>query len=208
MLRHRGEGGLWVRGHCLQALVVGMLVERVAGWEVARSTLGQVVWSEVGRQGVRGEPGVHPHSLHHGRVHLLPRVARWPKVWVTVWDHVILLWRPTTLRPSKEFGVGTTKRGRYSTKLRGVRPRADPHVVRKGVAGVEGGVWEAVDKAVGRRSRFLPVSYHVEAFLRPAPPLAVIPSLSCKSHLMSHSPSKAQLIKIAHMKEPFSIIRV
>lgn len=179
VLRHWGEGGLWVRGHCLQTLVVGMLVERVAGWEVARSTLGQVVWPEVGRQGVRGEPGVHPHSLHHRWVHLLPRVARWPKVGVTVWDHVILLWRPTTLRPSKEFGVGATKRGRYSTKLRGVRPRADPHVVRKGVAGVEGGVWEAVDEAVGRRSRFLPVSYHVEAFLRPAPPLAVIPALSC-----------------------------
>ena len=149
VLRHWGKRCLWVRGHGLQTLVVGMLIERMPRWEVARSTLGQVVWPEVWRQGVRGEPGVHPHSLHHGGVHLLPRVARWPKVWVTVWDHVILLWRPTTLRPSKEFGVGTTKRGRYSTKLRGVRPRADPHVVRKGVAGVERGVWEAVDQAVG-----------------------------------------------------------
>ena len=158
MLRHWGKGGLWVRGHGLQTLVVWMLIERVAGWEVARSTLGQVVWPEVGRQGVRGEPGVHPHPLHHGRVHLLPRVAGWPKVGVTIWDHVILLWRPTTLRPSKELGVGAAKRGRYSTKLRGVRPRADPHVVRKGVAGVEGRVWEAVDQAVGRRSRFLAVS--------------------------------------------------
>lgn len=149
VLRHWGKGGLGVGGHGLQTLVVGMLVERVAGWEVAGSTLGQIVWPEVGREGVRGEPGVHPHPLHHGGVHLLPGVAGWTKVGVTVWDHVILLWRPTTLRPSKEFGVGTTKRGRYSTKLRGVRPRADPHVVRKGVAGVEGGVWEAVDQAVG-----------------------------------------------------------
>ena len=157
VLRHWGKGGLGVGGHGLQTLVVGMLVERVAGWEVAGSTLGQVVWSEVGRQGVWGEPGIHPHSLHHGRVHLLPRVSWWSKVGVTVWDHVILLWRPTTLRPSKEFGVGTTKRGRYSTKLRGVRPCAHPHVVCKGVAGVERRVREAVDQAVGGRSRFLPV---------------------------------------------------
>ena len=152
VLRHWGKGGLWVRGHGLQTLVVGMIVERVAGWEVTWSTLGQIVWPEVGREGVGGEPGVHSHPLHHSRVHLLPGVAGWPKVGVTVWDHVILLRRPTTLDPSKEFGVGTTKRGRYSTKLRGVRPRADPHVVRKGVAGVEGGVWEAVDQAVGGRS--------------------------------------------------------
>ena len=39
MLRHRGERGLRVRGHCLQALVVRVLVERVAGGEVTWTTL-------------------------------------------------------------------------------------------------------------------------------------------------------------------------
>ena len=50
VLRHWGKRCLWVRGHGLQTLVVGMLIERMPRWEVARSTLGQVVWPEVGWQ--------------------------------------------------------------------------------------------------------------------------------------------------------------
>ena len=39
VLGHRGQRGLRVRGHRLQALVVRVLVERVAGGEVTWTTL-------------------------------------------------------------------------------------------------------------------------------------------------------------------------
>ena len=67
------------------------------------------------------------------------------------------------------------------------------------VARVERRVGEALDHAVGRGCRVLPVPQHVQRLLRATPALAVIAPFSCNSHLMSYSAGKARLIKIAHM---------